>query len=64
MSDSSGEDASPREIRQESSTTGEAEMKLKVNTDKPIDEVHPALKEMDSRARSERTDIVWQNIVG
>ena len=40
-------------------------MKLKVNTDKPIDEVHPALKEMDSKGKVvERTDIVWQNIVG
>ena len=40
-------------------------MKLKVNTDKPIDEVHLALKEMDSKGKVvESTDIVWQNIVG
>jgi len=39
--------------------------KIKVNTDKPIDEVHLALKEMDSKGKVvESTDIVWQNIVG
>ena len=39
--------------------------KIKVNTDKPIDEVHLALKEMDAKGKAvENTTIVWQNIVG
>jgi hypothetical protein len=39
--------------------------KIKVNTDKPIDEVHLALKEMDGKGKVvEETTIVWQNIVG
>lgn len=39
--------------------------KIKVNTDRSIDEVHLALKEMDSKGKVvESTDIAWQNIVG
>jgi len=39
--------------------------KFKVNTDKPIDEVHLALKEMDAKGKVvEDTTIVWQNMVG
>ena len=39
--------------------------KIKVDTDKPIDEVHLALKEMDGKGKViEDTTIVWQNIVG
>ena len=39
--------------------------KIKVNTDKPIDEVHLALKETDGKGKVvEDTTIVWQNIVG
>ena len=37
---------------------------IKVNTDKPIDEVHLALKETDAGGKVvEQTTIVWQNIV-
>jgi PBP1b-binding outer membrane lipoprotein LpoB len=39
--------------------------KIKVNTTRPIDEVHLALKEMDSQGKAvENTTVVWQNIVG
>ena len=39
--------------------------KIKVNTDKPIDEVHLALKEMDGKGKViGDTTIIWQNIVG
>ncbi len=39
--------------------------KIKVNTDKPIDEVHINLKETDASGKTvEQTTIVWQNIVG
>ena len=39
--------------------------KIKVNTDKPIDEVHLALKETDGKGKAvENTTVVWQNIVG
>ena len=39
--------------------------KIKVNTDRPIAEVHLALKEMDGKGKVvEDTTIVWQNIVG
>ena len=39
--------------------------RIKVNTDKPIDKVHLALKEMDAAGKVlEQTAIVWQNIVG
>ena len=38
--------------------------KIKVNTDKPIEEVHLALKETDARGKVvEQTAIAWQNIV-
>ena len=38
--------------------------KIKVNTDKPIDEVHLALKETDAAGKTvEQTTVVWQNIV-
>lgn len=38
--------------------------KIKVNTDKPIEEVHLALKETDAGGKVvEQTTIVWQNIV-
>jgi hypothetical protein len=38
--------------------------KIKVNTDKPIEEVHLALKESDAGGRVvEQTTVVWQNIV-
>ena len=38
--------------------------KIKVNTDKPILEVHLALKEMDANGKVlEETTVVWQNIV-
>ena len=38
--------------------------KIKVNTDKPIEEVHLALKETDSGGKVvEQTMIAWQNIV-
>lgn len=38
--------------------------KIKVNTDKAIDEVHLALKETDAGGKVvEQTTIVWQNIV-
>jgi hypothetical protein len=39
--------------------------KIKVNTDKPIEEVHLALKEMDGKGKVVGdTTIVWQNVVG
>lgn len=39
--------------------------KIKVNTEKPIDEVHLALKEMDGKGKGvEDTTVVWKNIVG
>jgi hypothetical protein len=39
--------------------------KIKVNTDKPIDEVHLALKEMGAGGKVlDQTTLVWQNIVG
>jgi hypothetical protein len=38
--------------------------KIKVNTDKPIEEVHLALKESDASGKVvEQTTVVWQNIV-
>ncbi len=38
--------------------------RIKVNTTKPIEEVHLTLKEMDSsRKVVENTTVVWQNIV-
>ena len=38
--------------------------KIKVNTDKPIEEVHLALKETDAGGKTvEQTTVVWQNIV-
>ena len=38
--------------------------KIKVNTDKPIEEVHLALKETDNGGKVvEQTTIAWQNIV-
>ena len=37
---------------------------IKVNTDKPIDEVHLALKATDAKGKVETNTIVWQNIVG
>jgi hypothetical protein len=38
--------------------------KIKVNTDKPIEEVHLALKETDANGKVvEQTTIAWQNIV-
>lgn len=38
--------------------------KIKVNTDKPIEEVHLALKETDAGGKVvEQTTIAWQNIV-
>ncbi len=38
--------------------------KIKVNTDKPIEEVHLALKETDSGGKVvEQTTVAWQNIV-
>ena len=38
--------------------------KITVNTDKPIEEVHLALKEMDAKGKVvEDTTVVWQNIV-
>jgi hypothetical protein len=38
--------------------------KIKVNTDKPIEEVHLALKEMDASGKVlEQTTVIWQNIV-
>ena len=37
---------------------------IKVKTDKPIDEVHLALKETDAGGKTvEQTTVVWQNIV-
>ena len=37
---------------------------IKVNTDKPIDEVHLALKETNAGGKTvEQTTVVWQNIV-
>jgi len=39
--------------------------KIKVNTNKPIEEVHLALKEMDGTGKVVAdTTLVWQNIVG
>ena len=39
--------------------------RIKVNTDKAIDEVHLALKEMDAKGKVvEATTIVWQNMPG
>ena len=38
--------------------------RLKVTTDKPIDEVHLALKATDSKGKVGEETIVWQNIVG
>ena len=39
--------------------------RIKVNTDKPIDEVHLALKEMDAQGKVvAATTIVWQNMPG
>jgi hypothetical protein len=38
--------------------------KIKVNTDKPIEEVHLALKETDAGGKVvEQTTVAWQNIV-
>ena len=38
--------------------------KIKVNTDKPIEEVHLALKETDDSGKVvEQTTVIWQNIV-
>ena len=41
-----------------------AAYKIKVNSDKPIEEVHLALKETDASGKVTQTTIVWQNIVG
>ena len=38
--------------------------RIKVNSDKPIDEVHLALKATDSKGKVSEDTIVWQNIVG
>ncbi|HEV8589276.1 MAG TPA: hypothetical protein VGQ72_10410 [Pyrinomonadaceae bacterium] len=39
--------------------------KIKVNTDKPIDEVHLGLKETDGKGKVvDDTTIIWQNMVG
>jgi hypothetical protein len=39
--------------------------KIKVNTDKPIDEVHLAFKDMDPRGKVlDDTIIIWQNMAG
>jgi hypothetical protein len=39
--------------------------KIKVNTERPIEEVHLALKEIDSKGKAvEDTTVAWQNIVG
>src|SRR5262252_8795923 len=38
--------------------------RIKVNTDKPIDEVHLALKATDSKGKVSEDTIVWQNIAG
>ena len=38
--------------------------RIKVNTDKPIDEVHLTLKAVDSKGKVHEDNIVWQNIVG
>jgi hypothetical protein len=41
-----------------------AAYRIKVNTDKPIDEVHLTLKATDSKGKVSEDIIVWQNIVG
>jgi len=38
--------------------------RIKVNADKPIDEVHLTLKATDSKGKVTADTIVWQNIVG
>jgi hypothetical protein len=38
--------------------------RIKINTDKPIDEVHLALKATDGKGKVSEDTIVWQNIVG
>lgn len=38
--------------------------RIKVNADKPIDEVHLALKETDATGKVTGDTIIWQNIVG
>src|SRR5436190_11640057 len=57
----------PVELIQSEMTADKANLsyKIKVNTDKPIEEVHLALKEMDGKGKVlEDTTIAWQNIVG
>ena len=38
--------------------------RIKVNTDKPIDEVHLVLKTTDGKGKVSEDMIIWQNIVG
>ena len=56
----------PVELLYEGITPDKANIsyKIKVNTDKPIEEVHLALKETDAGGKVvEQTMIAWQNIV-
>ena len=57
----------PVELIQSGITDDKANVayQIKVNSDKPIDEVHLALKEFDAKGKVVGTNsIVWQNIVG
>lgn len=57
----------PVELIQSGVTDDKANLayRIKVNSDKPIDEVHLALKETDAKGKALGTSmIVWQNIVG
>jgi hypothetical protein len=59
--------AAPVELIQSGITDDKANVsyRIKVNSDKPIDEVHLALKEIDAQGKVIGSNsIVWQNIVG